>query len=438
MFLKLSKISLYISLLSVVVVMSTILFPFIGGKDYFFRIAIEASVIFFLLWWSFEDHTEEACRRITSAFKKPLFIAVTVFTVAMLLSTIFALDSHGAFWSNFERGEGTFQFLHYYAMFFLMVVLFKEEKDWKFAFQVSSVAAVGMIAYGVLGVTGWANNFITPKLGDLSKGFWADLIEPRFQGTLGNPAYVAPYLMFSMFYAAYLWASSDKKKKWFAIAGWSLLIAFFFFFFLLSQTRGAMVGFGKWIFTLLALVIVLGSGLVAFRHSSFVTKLPGGRIFDIAFSDDTLHTRLWTWGSAWQGFLERPVFGWGQENFSAVFDKYFDPRHFNPNSNSETWFDRAHSIIFDYLAETGAVGLLSYFSIFAVIFMLIFSKKKDGHEASRAGAVGKALIFAMPIGYLIQGLAIFDVLPMYINLFLFFAFVYYYFYNRSDHLASNK
>jgi hypothetical protein len=33
-----------------------------------------------------------------------------------------------------------------------------------------------------------------------------------------------------------------------------------------------------------------------------------------------------------------------------------------------------------------------------------------------------ALIFALPIAYLVQGLVLFEVLPIYINLFLFLAF----------------
>jgi O-antigen ligase len=157
-----------------------------------------------------------------------------------------------------------------------------------------------------------------------------------------------------------------------------------------------------------------------------VKNLPAGRIFDIAFSDQTVQTRLWTWGSAWKGFLERPLLGWGAENFGAVFDKYFDPRHFIPGQNTETWFDRAHSVYFDYLAETGILGFLSYLSIFGVIYWEFFRKKERAGDHS---VLSKALIFSLPLGYLVQGAAIFEVLPMYINLFLFFAFCHYYFYS---------
>jgi hypothetical protein len=39
----------------------------------------------------------------------------------------------------------------------------------------------------------------------------------------------------------------------------------------------------------------------------------------------------------------------------------------------------------------------------------------------------RAMVFALPIAYLGQGVAIFDVFPMYISLFGFLAFAAYYF-----------
>ncbi|MCL4437419.1 hypothetical protein M1513_00020 [Patescibacteria group bacterium] len=48
MFIKISKYCLYAALFSVLIVLPTTFFPFIGGKDYFFRVAVELALIF--LW----------------------------------------------------------------------------------------------------------------------------------------------------------------------------------------------------------------------------------------------------------------------------------------------------------------------------------------------------------------------------------------------------
>ena len=43
------------------------------------------------------------------------------------------------------------------------------------------------------------------------------------------------------------------------------------------------------------------------------------RVASISVESTTAQTRLITWKSSWQGFLERPMFGWGSENFYQVF-----------------------------------------------------------------------------------------------------------------------
>jgi O-antigen ligase len=445
---RLAKWYCYAAVFAILVVINSIFFPFIGGKDYFFRYAVELGLISWLLWWGFEAKAGDAKSAIKSTFKRPLVIAVTVFVAAVMLACIFALDAHAAFWSNYERGEGGFQMLHYYVFFLLLTMLFQHEEDWKNIFKFSLVAAGGMIGYGVMANLGYANFISQYSGGTPPSGWWNALVSARFEGTLGNPAYVAPYLMFSMFFAAYLWCASRISGALTTIKSWGygILIALFFFFFYLSQTRGAFLGLAagifvgvlylafagsrkmrKWSLVTLGVLIVLGLGIFAIRNEPFLNNIPGGRLAQISLSDSSAQTRFWVWGEAWKGFLERPVFGWGPENFTAVFDKFFNPNFFVTGQNTETWFDRAHSVFFDYLSETGIVGLLSYLGIFVIFAREFFRRKKASGEHHAAHALQNAFLLAMPIAYLVQGVAIFDVLPMYIPLFLFLAFASYYF-----------
>ena len=456
MLLKASKTFLYISVFSVLIVMSSTFFPFIGGKYYFFRFSIELALIFFFFWWAFEAKAGEALAKLKRVYEKPLFVAVSLFVLTFLLASIFANNPNGAFWSNYERGEGGFQMLHYYAFFTLAVMLFEKKEDWEMMFMVSLVASVSMILYGVIANFGLVRNFIGPnKAGQSPDVAWRNLMEARFQGSLGNPAYVAPYLLFSIFYAAYLWCARKIKNAKVNASVWGALIAAFLFFFLLSQTRGAFLGLGvavlvflvysafsirkirKWILISLAAVVLVGGGLVYFKDSPLVKRIPGSRIFEISFSEDTVSTRLWTWGSAWNAFKEKPILGWGPENFSAAFDKYFDSRHFVPGKNSETWFDRAHSVVFDYLAETGILGLLGYMSIFIVFYWEMWKTRvrKGAPDKEVGPALIRAAMIGLPAGYFVQGLVLFDVLPIYLNLFLFFGFAFYYFYPVRNNIS---
>ncbi len=452
MFLKLSKFSLYASLFSILIVMTATFFPFIGGKTYFFRTAIQLSAAFLLFWWAFEARDGELSARVKDMFKKPLFVAVSAFALAFLLATLFAYDSHAAFWSNYERGEGGFQMVHYYAFFFLLTFLFREKKDWERLFWLSIAAATCMVLYGlgaavffvspegnITNPFGFVGPYATP--GQLAAPtFWERIFHTgRFQGSLGNPAYVAPYLMFSFFYLLWLWFSSKGKTLAKGIS-YGALGMFLMVFFFLARTRGAFVGLAaaiflflvvlafeykklrKWLVLSMAVLAIALGLLVRYNDTNFVKSLPASRLFELQLSDQTFQTRLWTWNSAWKGFLEKPLLGWGPENFSAAFDKYFDPRHFTPGKQSETWFDYAHSLIFDYLAETGILGFLSFAAIFVVFYIELFKKFSSENKAL------KALMAALPFGYLVQGLALFNVFAIYISLFFFMAFACYEFY----------
>src|SRR6266481_6526024 len=63
---------LYISAFSVLIVMNSAFFPFIGGKDYFFRFAVELALACSVLWWAFEAREGEVMHRFKEVCKKPL------------------------------------------------------------------------------------------------------------------------------------------------------------------------------------------------------------------------------------------------------------------------------------------------------------------------------------------------------------------------------
>jgi O-antigen ligase len=443
---RIAKWYLYIAVFSILVVMSSIQFPFIGGKDFFFRFVIELAFSCMVLWWAFEADKDNAEQRVNALLHKPLVIAVSAFVAMFELASIFAYDSHAAFWSNYERGEGGFQMLHYYLFFLLLVFLFSTEKEWKNFFRFSLISAGLMILYGLAGnysVPGFIGPYVDSTAGT-PIGWWHLLVVGRFEGSLGNSEYVDAYLLFSMFYVGYLWIASAREKTLTQLKSWGygVALAIVAFFFVLGQTRGAFLGLEaalfagalyitfsnkgkvrKWGAVVLLALILLGVGIYSIRNTKFVSSFPEGRLLQLKLTDPTAQTRFLVWGVAWQGFLERPVLGWGPENFTPVFDKFFNPNFYVPGQNSETWFDRAHSVYFDYLSETGILGLLSYLGMFFMFYWEFF-KGPHKHAESRWQ---RALVFALPVAYLGQGIAIFDVFPMYISIFGFLAFATYYF-----------
>ncbi|MEK7658113.1 MAG: O-antigen ligase family protein [Patescibacteria group bacterium] len=462
---KISKFFLYLVPFAVVVVSVSTLFPFIVGKYAFFRTTIGLALIFYLLGLLLQDKSSVVSRQSSVVFKRPLVIAVSLFVFIFVLAGFFGVDPAFSFWSNFERGEGSLQIICLYVFFLLSVLLF-EKKDWRIMFWVSIIAAGLMIFYGVgaglkyldaetavRNIGGVSQEVLTGEGGFLYQTF-KSFIGPdfresgfRFAGSIGNPAYVATYLVFILFYVFYLLVDciKEEKKKLAIILG-SLAVVFAIFFFL-AATRGAFVGLIAAILTALAylgfslkrfrkfaliigfLVILFVGSVILLRDSRFIQNIPGSRIFDISFKAENFQNRTVIWKIAVDGFKERPILGWGAENFSYTFDEYYNPKHYSVKEGFGAWYDRAHNIFLDYLTQAGILGLLSFIGIWAVFYWrslkLLVSNNEKNQLSGRSLLIQRALIFAVPTAYLIQGLVLFDILPTYINLFLFLAFANY-------------
>ena len=438
---KISKFFLYAAVFAITLVTTSTLFPFIVGKYAWFRSSVDFALIFFLIGLIKEGDGDAYLDKLRRVIKSPLGIAVSAFTFAFLLSGAFGVNPANSFWSNFERGEGGLQIIHLYGFFLLLAALFDEEKNWIKIFWCSFSAAFLSIGYGLL--AGWGvENIIGPAFG--TPDF-------RFQGSIGNPAYFATYMIFMLFFALYLLFTKYRGQIR-SVKGVPIVISVLIFvvFLFLAATRGAFLalivssvfflGFlafskkewRKWLIGLAVFVVLFVSGMVILKDNPFVKKLPFARVFDISFNTQTFSDRRTIWKMAWDGFKERPILGAGPENFLYVFDRNFNIEYFKPPAVFGAWFDRAHNIFFDYLAEIGFLGTLAYFSIFLVFYVEFLRRGREKHserenapKLAKLAPAAKAIVFALPIAYLVQGMVLFDILPTYLNIFLFFGFAYY-------------
>ena len=124
--------------------------------------------------------------------------------------------------------------------------------------------------------------------------------------------------------------------------------------------------------------------------------------------------RYFVWPMAVKGLLEKPIFGWGQESFNFVFNKYYDPRMFG----QEEWFDRTHDIVLDWLIAGGLVGFLAYVSMYVALFYYIW-RKKSSLKLSE-----KSILTGMMAAYIFHNIFVFDNLISYILFFSFLAYLH--------------
>jgi len=259
----------------------------------------------------------------------------------------------------------------------------------------------------------------------------------RVASTLGNSIYVGGYGLFLIF-VSYLLAIKEKNRVWQSIEILIGLLAVLGMFF--SGTRGSMLGFvaGFGIAVIgyvvvlkehprvrLFLSILAGVGLLtiillySFRSTDFVKNIPAvGRTINTSLSDVKASPRWIAWEIAIQGWQERPVFGWGPNNYFYAFNAYYHPESLE-HGYGETWFDNAHNIILNTLAVQGAFGLLTYLLLFALgIASLIVARRKYKLEL-HITIVGLAFLVA----HLVSNVTVFENPTSYLYFMFWLAMV---------------
>ena len=395
-------------------VTSSMFFPYITGKNFAFRIIVEVMTGAWL-----------ALALVDARYRPKRNWILGTFTVFVILIAI--ADAHGAypfksFWSNFERMDGWVTLVHTYLLLVVASTMIHSEQLWKRILQTSLIVSVMLSGYGFLQVLGT----FAPGSGN------AVGLAVRIDATFGNPIYLAVYMLFHVFIAALLLAQDTMQKRadGFRVAFYGIIIVLDTIALFLSGTRGTMLGLiaGTIVAAMcmlfmgnqsrrarrgavltLAAIVVLGSVLYVSRDTQIVHNVGFlQRLSTLSVHDTTIQARFLNIETAWQGVKERPFFGWGQENYAVVFDKYYDPRMFA----DEPWFDRVHDIFFDWLVAGGIFGLSSYLSIFVATMYLLWRKRAD--EVRAFNVVEQSILTGLFVGYFVHNIAVFDNVTSYI------------------------
>lgn len=409
-----------ILLVSVIVIVpflkvNSLYFPYISGKVYIFRLLV-ALAFFFWVWLMLKEKEYPSTSLGASKpnFKNILILAVFLFFLAQVLVSFFGVDPTLSFFSTIERGDGTLQY-GFLGLYFLMLLsVLKKEQDWKSFFSAFIVVAFLLSVYSWLNYTS----------------------QVRLYAIFGNSSYFAAFLLFAIGFSVIIIERKFFHQKY---LNYSILAGILFFIITLiaTQTRGAYAGLagGIFLFCLLATLflrkenkklalscgIILLLGLISitvlfiakdtdFVQNTYILK----RTASVAnlLEDDVVRERILTWQIALKAFQEKPIFGWGPENFGSAFNKYYDYRI----GIAQPWFDRAHNYPLEILATGGAV-LFSFYLFLLAAIIYIASK------IARRKKILSFILLSILLAYFLQGLFLFDTLPTYLGLFPFLAFL---------------
>lgn len=391
-------------------VAESMFFPFITGKNFAFRILVE---IMLGAW---------ALLMFLDATYRPKFswilAAAGAFLVVITIADFSGVNPYRSFWSNYERMEGLITHAHLFLYFIISASVLATENAWKWFFRTSLGVSMIVAVHGFSQLAGKS---------EIHQG------AVRLDATFGNATYLAVFTLFHAFLAMFLFFRDGKQNtlRWLypIVASINLVILYY------TQTRGSLLGlvggaalaallvaifdkerpeWRKYAFMGIATIVLLVGLFVTFRNSPFIQGSPTlARMAAISLADNTTKSRFMIWQMSWEGFKERPLLGWGQDNFLYVFAKHYNPKMWN----QEPWFDRSHDVFFDWLIAGGALGLISYLSLFfAVLYYLWFAKRKH------FSVIERSILTGMLAAYFVHNIFVFDNLTSYI---VFFAFLGY-------------
>ena len=209
-----------------------------------------------------------------------------------------------------------------------------------------------------------------------------------------------------------------------AVLSFSAAILIFIIFFVLKKLPPKAKTWGT-IILILLLLAILGAYIYLQTPTGkpIQNKLPYlSRFLDFKALTSGLDQRTIPWQIAWQGFKERPISGWGWENYNVVFNKYYQPK-FLEWGLAGTWFDRSHNQIMDFLATSGIVGTLAYLFFYVTIFYLLIRKMKKTEVFTEK--LPFLILILMFAAYFLQNLTSFDAPAPLIVFYLGLGLVYY-------------
>lgn len=407
---------------------SPLFFPPEWGKAIVFRI-IFSSILFLFFWQiiSTPKFFQQLAERYNSQ-KKTMWIILAVF-LTIILSTLFSSDITFSLWTSPHRSGGSVNFT-FYILFSVILFLTLKNGDWKKLWNFSFLIGDLIVAFAMLQYFNVFPDFLVPYTG-------------RPPSTLSNSILFAAYLMLLIFPALYF---VIKKAGWHKIF-YLVSLLLFIFGIMIGGSRAAYLGIligGSYflffypiiktekpedknflkklpILKIAAIALILFAILGVYyanTHSKLPQFLEKNQIFQSVLNRLSINSvledpRFSAWKVAFLALKEKPILGWGPENFAIGFDKYYDSSLPYLTKNPNEWWDRAHNIFFDLSVCNGLLFTIIYFSMFGILFYKLF-KKRDGNAGDKISAHA---ILSTFLGYFATLLFGFDSVSTYIIFF---------------------
>ena len=409
-------------------VVTDVFFPFVVGKAVYARAIIELTFVAWVALVLRHPRRRPAWSWTVAAF--------AVWLLASGLAAAFGVSPTRSLWSTYERMQGVFDLAHWFAFTVMAASVFRSAADWRLLFGVNLACSTAVCLIGL------AHHYQITHVDFI----YAPLALDRMRSTLGNPAYVGAYTMVNALIGAALFVhslgASSGRRPLFPRVGdlWVLMAQINLWGLWTTGSRGALTGLGAASLILIAygmrkrvraalwtagVALAAVAALIAAARTTTIldpvieSNVTLNRLFRIDAESLPVRSRIVGVETGLRAFLDKPVLGWGPENFIVGWGRHVDVDLRGERIPILVSYDHAHNKPVEELATKGAFGLLSYLALWGVMARVILRRlaRLSGCDGLALCIVGAALA-----AYFVQNLFLFDSPATVMQFFLLVAF----------------
>jgi hypothetical protein len=228
---------------------------------------------------------------------------------------------------------------------------------------------------------------------------------------IGNPGLLAPYLFLVLALCCWL-ILEDRRARWrvFAVSSAALMVIGIAGSLnrsaQLGLLAGTVVGGAVWLFSMperrkfFRASAVVGALCIASIALGYEASIVAPNAFshlagkwERSFASPVDYSRTIQWKEALSGFADRPLTGYGPENYQIVTSHHFDPRIYAVLGNGI--FDRVHNAWLELLATSGLIGTVTMIGL----WLAAAGTLRRGFREKKLGPGETAVFSGALVGY---------------------------------------
>jgi len=374
-------------------------------------------------------------------FSRPSAITLSILAILLTqtLATIFSLHPYTSFWGYYSRFHQGLLTTICYTIVYFAALKWLDYKSTQKLIKVSVITAFLISLYAVLEHFG------------IDKNFWIQDVQNRVFSTLGQPNWLAAYLLPHLFLTLYLFQTDSNKSR---ITPYYLLFSLFFVTLLFTKSRSGFLAFAlsypvyfflltrqfswtkiKFRFIRLSVLLILIALAIGTPYSPRLslnrdtniptTSIGTGTVLDSGGTESG-DIRKIVWTGALKLIAQHPILGTGPETFAYTY-YWTRPLAHNITSEWDFLYNKAHNEYLNIAATTGLLGLAAYlyfhFAIFHTSLLRVPSSKKVQHDQDDQLRNLYPVLGAAIVSFAVTNFFGFSVIPVYLLMILLAALV---------------